>query len=105
MSRYITVRIRCIAKQAGTDDTMWKGIWSVCLFEKSARLLVESPTTKALNLDVFVPRVFGILIKLIASESPPAGAGEGGFQVAGLTDLKKYVRLTTNKTKIKKKFS
>jgi hypothetical protein len=27
-------------------------------FEKSARLLVESPTTKALNLDVFVSMTF-----------------------------------------------
>jgi hypothetical protein len=58
LSRDITTGIFCIAKQAGAGDAMWKGIWSVGLFEKSARLLVESPTTKALNLDVFVSMTF-----------------------------------------------
>jgi hypothetical protein len=50
--------IFCIEKQAGAGNAMWKGMWRVGLFEKSARLLVESPTTKALNLDVFVSMTF-----------------------------------------------
>jgi hypothetical protein len=37
---------------------MWKGMCRVSLFEKSAHLLIESPTTNALNLDVFVSMTF-----------------------------------------------